>query len=128
MAVTGTIANLNVVIGATTKDFEAGMQRVSKTASGIGTGLLKVGGIAAIALGTGLVAATKAGVDGIVAMENQTAQLNAVLKSTNGAVGMSAKEISGMASALQLTTKFAEEDTLAAQNMLFQVLFNLVRH
>ena len=87
---------------------------MGKAFGAIGKASLVVGG----AIVAGLGWAMAEGVKGVAAMEDQTAQLNAVLKSTKGAVGLTSKEISDMATALQLTTKFAEEDTLAGQNML----------
>lgn len=57
-------------------------------------------------------------IDSFVAQEKQLAQLNATLKSTNNAVGLTANEISDMASAFQETTKFADDAILRGQNML----------
>lgn len=101
------------------------LDKIDKKASSTSNSMKKAFGAigkASLVLGTaivaGLGAAMVSGVKGIIAMEDQTAQLNAVLKSTKGAVGLTSKEISGMATALQLTTKFAEEETLAGQNML----------
>jgi hypothetical protein len=51
-------------------------------------------------------------------MEQQTAQLNAVLKSTNGAAGVTAAEVTAMADAFEKSTKFAAESVLAGQNLL----------
>ena len=46
------------------------------------------------------------------------AQLNAVLKSTGGIAGVTADEVNGLASALQKTTRFSDEQIGVAQNML----------
>ena len=108
------IGTLMMRVTADTADFEKKMGGLNVSMGKVA----KIAGGVALAVGAGLVAATKSGIDGIIAMENQTAQLDAVLKSTNGAVGMSAKELTNLASAYQLTTKFAEEDVLAAENLL----------
>ena len=46
------------------------------------------------------------------------AQLNAVLKSTAGAAGLTAKELTGMASALQKQTRFGDEAIIKAQSLM----------
>jgi len=45
-------------------------------------------------------------------------QLNAVLKSTAGAAGLTAKELTGMASALQKQTRFGDEAIIKAQSLM----------
>ena len=45
-------------------------------------------------------------------------QLNAVLKSTAGAAGLNAKELTNMASALQKQTRFGDEAIIKAQSLL----------
>lgn len=45
-------------------------------------------------------------------------QLNAVLKSTAGAAGLNAKELTGMASALQKQTRFGDEAIIKAQSLM----------
>lgn len=46
------------------------------------------------------------------------AQLNAVLKSTQGAAGLTAKELKNMASALQKQTRFGDEAIIQAQSLM----------
>ena len=46
------------------------------------------------------------------------AQLNAVLKSTAGVAGLTAKELTGMASALQKQTRFGDEAIIKAQSLM----------
>ncbi len=113
-----TIANLEVKIGADTKGLNTGLNKMSSLAKSAGVGLAKVGAIGVAALGTGMVMATREGVKGIIAYENATAQMNAVLKSTKNASGMTTKALQEQAKQMQLTTKFAEEDVMAGQNML----------
>lgn len=88
-------------------------------------GLSKVlGGVGKVAMGAGALVggafatALADGVKGTIEMEKHTAQLDAVLKSTNNAVGMSAQEITAMADAFEKTTKFTAESTLEGQNLL----------
>ncbi len=113
-----TIAELLVKIFADTKGFETGLSGAVSKANNFGLGVAKAVGIGALALGSTLVAATVAGAKGIMAFEDQAAQMEAVLKSTKGASGILKDELVSMATQLQKTTKFAEEDTMAAQNML----------
>jgi len=63
--------------------------------------------------------------DGFKSMINATreqilaeTQLNAVLKSTAGAAGLTAKELTGMASALQKQTRFGDEAIIKAQSLM----------
>jgi hypothetical protein len=53
-----------------------------------------------------------------VEQEKVEAQLNAVLKSTGGAAGVTANELKNMASQLQDTTKFGDEAIIGGQNLL----------
>lgn len=50
--------------------------------------------------------------------QNGIAQTNAVLKSTRGAAGVTAKAVTELASALQKTTKFSDEEVRSAENLL----------
>lgn len=50
--------------------------------------------------------------------EKASAQLNAVLKSTKNAAGLSATEIKNMAASLQRTTTFEDDAILSGQNLL----------
>jgi len=63
--------------------------------------------------------------DGFSSMINATreqilaeTQLNAVLKSTAGVAGLTAKELTGMASALQKQTRFGDEAIIKAQSLM----------
>ena len=53
-----------------------------------------------------------------VEQERQEAQLAATLESTGGAAGMTAKEVTGLASEMQALTGIGDETVLAGQNML----------
>jgi hypothetical protein len=50
--------------------------------------------------------------------EDALAQLNAVIKSTGGAAGVTADEAIKLATSLQKTTKFSDEAVLSAENLL----------
>lgn len=50
--------------------------------------------------------------------QKEAAQLNAVLKSTKGVVGLTADELLDMASALQRQTTYSDEAVLSAENLL----------
>jgi phage-related minor tail protein len=66
-------------------------------------------------------AATAAGFDFVNSFnksEEVTAQLNAVLKSTGQAAGVTADQALELASSLQKVTKFSDEDVLSAENLL----------
>lgn len=56
--------------------------------------------------------------EAFIEQEKQENQLNAVLKSTGGAAGLSAKEIKNMAISLQEQTTFGDEAILSAQNLI----------
>ncbi len=88
-----------------------GLGGVAKTALGVGLGALAVGG-AAVAGAFAL--ATKE------AMESQKviAQTNAVIKSTGGAAGVSAKQVQDLAKALQTSTEYTDEQTMEGENLL----------
>lgn len=72
---------------------------------------LAAAGAAAIAFG-------KASVDAFSESELAIAQTNAVLKSTGGVAGVSAQAIDELASSLEKTTRFSDEQVRSAENML----------
>jgi hypothetical protein len=105
-----------VKMGIDDSDFNNGINNVNSKSKSLAGSITKIFG--GIAIGAGILSIAKDAYEGITLMENATAQLDAVLKSTNGAAGVTKDSILEMASAMQLTTKFAEEDTVAAANML----------
>jgi len=109
-----TIANLMVKINGDASGLNAAMDNANKTMGAF----TKVAAAAALAVGAGMVAGLKSGIDGIMEYENATSQLDAVLSSTGGTAGVTKESITDMASAFQLTTKFSEEATIGAANML----------
>ncbi|VUZ27852.1 Uncharacterised protein [Acetobacterium wieringae] len=83
-----------------------------------GFGALKVGFAAGIGAVTAVGYAIGNVIEGMNDMEDQTAQMNAVLKSTGGVSGMTTNEMIKMADAMEDTTKFAAEQTMEAENLL----------
>src|SRR5689334_2523893 len=112
------IASLYATIGADISGAIDGFNKVSKHLDSLGDGFKSAGrdltlGVTAPVLaflGTSLKAASDA--------QTQLAQLNAVIKSTGGAAGVTAKQAVDMAEALQLTTRYSKEQTLSAENLL----------
>ena len=84
-------------------------------------GIAKVGKIAAIGLAAAGAAAVAFGVSSVKSFnESQkvAAQLDAVLKSTNQAAGVTKERALDLAAALQKQTTFSDEAVLSAENML----------
>jgi hypothetical protein len=111
---------LNKVAGGVER-LESSAGRGSKVLGGLksalGTGLKIAGGAAAIGLGA-VGFALRDSLSLAREQINVEKQLEAVLKSTGGAAGLTADEIKKMASELQGVTNFGDEATLAGQNML----------
>jgi hypothetical protein len=97
------------------------IDKVEKKADGFAGTLGKIGPVAAgvgLALGGILVANIKAGVDGLSEYQDKTAQLDAVLKSTGGAAGVTSQQVKALADQMQLNTKFTAEAALETSNLL----------
>jgi hypothetical protein len=75
----------------------------------------KVAAVAGIAIGVGLF---KKGFEDAAQAQEKVAQLDAVLKSTGGAAGMTRESLLKMAEGFEKTTKFSAESALEAQSML----------
>lgn len=83
--------------------------------------LKKFAKIATIALAAVTAGAIAFGVKSVKAYsesENAIAQTNAVLKSTKGAAGVSAKAVTDLANSLQRQTRYSDETIRSAENML----------
>ena len=98
---------------------QVGLEAVFETAAfQTGLGIYMAGvaaaGAAVVGFGAFLVDSTKKAMEA----EKVQAELNAVLKSTKGAAGMSASEISNMADALSKVTPFEDEAIMKGQSML----------
>lgn len=83
---------------------------VEKTSKGINASVLLAG---AAVVGFGAMA-----VKSFSESEKGTAQLNAVLASTKGIAGVTAKAVTDLSAALQKVTQYSDEEITSAQNML----------
>lgn len=95
--------------------------RASGAISNVGKGLGRLGDIAKrvaqvgiAALGVGLVFSVRE----FIEAERQSAQLNAVLKSTGQVAGITAKRALELSKAFQRTTTFSDEEVLSAENLI----------
>ncbi len=103
------------------KEAEDGVGRLGSTIHKVGDGIANFGKQAAIftgLAGAAVVAFGKSSVDSFNASQQEIAQLNAVLKSTGQIAGVTAEQAIELASSLQKTTKFSDEATLSAENLL----------
>lgn len=115
-------------IKADISDFEKGMKNAQnqtgsfkKAISDVGDDLktlAKVGAVAATALTIATVAFAKKSLDAYNESEDALAQLNAVIKSTGKAAGVTSEMAEELASSLQKVTKFTDEEILSAESML----------
>lgn len=105
----------------------ASVAEVSKTASdkmkshfsGIKSALSGLGGVMAGFVATaGATFTLKSFIDSATAAEQTTAQMNAVLTSTKGVAGMTAKQLTDLAAAQAKVTTFSAGTTKQAENML----------
>lgn len=100
------------------KSFKKVRDSFNRVAKAAGAAALKVGVLAAAA-GTAALAAGAVKVINLAREQIKVEkQLAAVLKSTGGAAGITAREIKAHASALQKVTNFGDEVTISAQAML----------
>lgn len=127
-----TLASLLIALGIDSREYDKGLDdALDKTRSkggmigsimgGIGSvagGVLTAGiataGAGVIGLGSGLGFAIKEAMDA----EEITAQLQAVLKSTGGAAGVTADMAIDLAAGLSQVTRFEDDAILAGENML----------
>ena len=75
-------------------------------------------GLALLAGGAAMVAGLKFAIDEAAEAEKVFAQTEAVIKSTGGAAGLTAREVADMAGALQKASTFGDEAILTGQNLL----------
>jgi tail length tape measure protein len=111
------IETLTAEIGADISGLTSGLKTAKDKLTDFGDGLQSAGktmlAMSAPILGF-LGASVKAAADSELAV----AQLNTVLKSTKGAAGVTAKSATDLASALQKTTRYGDEEILSAENLL----------
>lgn len=92
-------------------------QNVNGVSSKISKGL-KVAAVGVAAAATAAVAFGVSSVKSFQESENAVAQLNAVLKSTKGVAGVTAKAATNLANSLQKVTKYSDEDVMSAESLL----------
>jgi hypothetical protein len=101
-------------------NFEKNSKSVGTSIKGLTASMVGAQAIFAVATKalSGLVNVGKQAVKAFIEQERVEKQLNAVLKSTQNAAGLTAKEIKNMASSLQQSTTFGDEAILNGQNLL----------
>lgn len=109
-----TVARLEAILSADTRDFDQSMDRSQGKMSKVG----KAAGVAGLAIAAGLGVAAKIGFDEMMQGEKVTAQTNAVLKSTGGVANVTAKEIDKLAGSLMKKSGVDDEQIKAGSNML----------
>jgi hypothetical protein len=102
--------------------------RASSVLKGFGDNVHSFGGVVEKGLKTAAVGLAAAGAAAVAfgalsvkafsESEDMIAQTNAVLKSTGGIAGVTADQVTKLATALQKTTKFSDEDVRSAENLL----------
>lgn len=93
------------------KNITKSLESASKTMRNVGVGMTA-------ALTVPIAAFATSSVQSAMDAESAVADLEAVLKSTGGAAGMTLDELLANASALQKVTKFSDEAVMSAQGML----------
>jgi len=88
---------------------DKGLGKLAKSAAGVAAGFFAV---------QGLINGFQAVINATKEQELAERQLNAVLKSTAGVAGLTARELTGMASALQKQTRFGDEAIIKAQSLM----------
>ena len=112
------IGDAFVRVTADVKSFNSRMAGVQKRFGGIVRGLARGAALAGAAIGAGLVAGVVKAVRAANIQEEAVAKLNAVLKATGGAVGVSSKALQQHAADLQQITKFGDESIINTQAIL----------
>jgi hypothetical protein len=106
---------LKASLDEATKKIDAFSKKTSTADKVLNAALKMTAPIAAFKLFNG---AIKESIKQFTAQEDAEAKLNAVLKSTGGAAGFTAKELTDMASQLQEVTTFGDETTISAQTLM----------
>jgi len=116
----GSDANIRAVI--TAKDDASHVLKkfgdeTASTSNKLAAGL-KVAAVGAAAAGAAAIAFGVMSVKAYQESENAIAQTNAVLKSTGGVAGVSAQQVTELATSLQKVTKYSDEDVRSVENLL----------
>ena len=103
---------LNIVFGADLRGFDKAMKKAQKRIKKFGSSMKKTGRTLTTNLTMPIVALGVVGVRAFDKQQKAIAQMEAGLKSTGGQVGITSKELQKMASDLQKTTLFGDEEIL----------------
>lgn len=113
------ISRLKVWIGSDTSALEKGLKKSKKEVGLFGKGMQKLGGMIAGAFALGTLKNFAQEAIGLAKIQaDAEKKLEAVLKATGGAAGLSAKELKKYASQLQDVTLYGDEATIAAMGMM----------
>lgn len=113
-------ASIKAVITADDRASNA-LKHFGNSVESVGHKVAKIAKIAAIGVAAAGAAAVAFGVAAVKAYseaEDGIEQTRAVIKSTGGAAGVTAKQVTELSQALQKVTKFSDEEVRSAQNML----------
>ena len=116
------MARLEVEIVGDARQLRRALRDVEKDSKSFGKSLRGMGRTAALTAGAagvgGLVLGLKAGIKEFKQAQQVTAQTNAVLKSTGGVANVSAKEVTGLATALMKKSGVDDEVIQSGENVL----------
>jgi hypothetical protein len=117
-----TVARLEAVLGADTRAFDRAMDRSEGKTKSFGShlgNLAKTAGVAAGVAGIGAVAYTlKTGLKEWTESTKVAAQTRAVIKSTGGVANVTAKQVSGLSTALMKKSGTDDEAIASGENLL----------
>lgn len=94
------------------------LEGLEQIAQKIGGGMQKIGAAMTVGLTLPITAFFASSVRSALDAESALAEVEAVLKSTGGAAGVTADQIKEMSSELQKVTKFSDEEIMSGQSML----------
>ena len=106
------IGLLNIVFGADLRGFEKAMKKAQRSMKKFGSSMKRTGRSLTTNLTMPIVAMAAVSVRAFDKQQKAIAQMEAGLKSTGGQVGITSKELQKMASDLQKTTLFGDEEIL----------------
>ncbi len=117
------LGTLTLDLVAKTGSFEQGMDRAARNTDRRMKSIKKSGQTAARAIGAAFAAiggaiGARAVIDATVRQENALRQLEARLKSTEGAAGLSSQELQNLASSMQQLTTFGDEAVMEMEGLL----------
>lgn len=114
---TDVVAQYVATVGADVTGLMAGLQKMKSGFSDFSQDVARVGQTLTATITGPLVGFAALAVKSFSDSEMAAAQLNAVLKSTNGIAGVTAKQATDLAASLQKVTRFSDETILGAENI-----------